>query len=894
MRLSCSREELDAIAGVGERRGDLRADHVAVDDRIVEQVVDRELADHAGPASASSSTCVERDRFLGAERLHGVEHVLAVVGMEVVEDRSATDQFGVVAEQPGHGAVDGADQTARRRPVRPCRACWPSPRAAPGVALVEVEPVALGDVAGDDDDESGFAGRRSVGTGPEAANEVPVYRARDTRLGRSVALKVLGGSSEMALAARDRFKREARAVAALDHPNICALYDVGSAHHGGPSGPVLDYLVMEYLDGQTLQHRLEPRGPGRAAAPLPPDEALAFGLQVVDALAAAHDAGIVHRDLKPSNIMLVAPRPGRRAAAHAKLLDFGVAKHVAVSDPGGETKTAMNVTSPGTVLGTLGYLSPEQARGEDVDARSDLFAFGAVFFEMLTGRPAFTRPSGAETIAAVLYEQPPRPSSLNPAVPAACDAIVEKALEKRRELRYQSADEIQADIRRALREPSSRTALPSLGATLAQPVLSGGIRRWLAWGVASLAALLIVALAASWGATRAGWWNESPPPAAALAGGKGVIDLEDAHRVTDALGWEDEAALSPNGAMVAYVSNESGNPDVWIAYTETRGGSAVPITKDSAVEQRPGWYPDGSAIVFASNLGGTRSIWKAPAPLPGTPVTLVQDAWDPAISPGADQVAFVRNDSTGCPRVHVARLVAGAAGTLPAQRLVTTSDGPCREEVRPAWSPDGREICYVGDRALWVVSASGGTPRKVTRRYEYRQGTGVGDQRPDRLQLVSKRAVRIVAGAINRHVRASAGDPRGGPRAQPEACPRADSGWRSRTSRRTRTSTSGTSRPARRNRYGTTVSEIAPAFTASGAHLIFSANRPAASGGELWKVPLGEGKPSGAREALVTGEGSASGPRCSPDGKWVVCTSVFSTAIEHSGSCHSAAARQCR
>jgi eukaryotic-like serine/threonine-protein kinase len=277
-----------------------------------------------------------------------------------------------------------------------------------------------------------------------------VYRARDTRLGRSVALKVLGGSIDLALAARERFKREARAIAALDHPNICALYDVGSTRHGGAGGPVVDYLVMEYLDGQTLHERLAPRDAAGVAAPLTVEDALTYGIQVADALAAAHHAGIVHRDLKPSNIMLV---PGEtKRPALAKLLDFGLAKHVALEDPAAETLGADSVTVPGTVLGTLGYHSPEQARGEPVDARTDLFAFGAVLYEMLTGRPAFTRGTAADTIAAVLNDHPRPPGAINPAVPPACDGIVEKALEKTRELRYQSAAELRADLKRAQRE----------------------------------------------------------------------------------------------------------------------------------------------------------------------------------------------------------------------------------------------------------------------------------------------------------------------------------------------------------------------------------------------------------------------------------------------------------
>jgi eukaryotic-like serine/threonine-protein kinase len=689
-----------------------------------------------------------------------------------------------------------------------------------------------------------------------------VYRARDTRLGRSVALKVLDGAVELPDAARDRFKREARAIASLDHPNICALYDVGSTRQGGPGGPVVDYLVMEYLDGETLHDRLARRDGAGAAVPLPVDEALAYGIQVSDALATAHHAGIVHRDLKPSNIMLVPG--GAERSAQAKLLDFGLAKHVALENPADETRGIESVTVPGTVLGTLGYHSPEQARGEHVDARTDLFAFGAVLFEMLTGRPAFTRGSAADTIAALLNERPPRPSSLNPHVPATCDIIVEKALEKDRELRYQSAAEIRADARRALRELSGHTPFPSSGASHALPVSTDRRRRLTRWS-ASVAAVLIVALAVAWGSRQAGWWGQAKGQARGSEAP--LVSVEPPFPVTSAPGWEDQPAPSPDGSMVAYVSNESGNPDVWIV--GVRGGNRVQITHDAAVEELPAWYPDGTALVYAVKRGGSWAVWKAP-PLGGSAEELVPDARDPAISPDASSIAFVRSDGEGCPRVHVAPLTAGA----PARILVRTTAGPCYAESHPAWSPDGLEICFAGDRALWVAPASGGTPHRVTTIYEY-------DREPAWVTAKSLVFSSYRQGVFALWQVAASGTPgperitRGAgsernPGVSKDGRLLAFSSFAEDEDLVFRDVQTGQEVP-----YASTLNESSPSFCGGGAELVFARNRLSASGSELYRLPLSGWQPSGESVPLATGAGSSAGPQCSPDGQWVAYFRVW-------------------
>jgi Tol biopolymer transport system component len=493
-----------------------------------------------------------------------------------------------------------------------------------------------------------------------------VYRARDTRLGRDVAIKVLPEALVNDADRLRRFEQEARTIAALNHPNILGIHDIG-AHDGAP------FLVSEFLEGQTLREKLE-------SGPLPVRCAIEYALGIAQGLAAAHEKGIVHRDLKPENVFVT--RDGR-----VKVLDFGLAKLVRPEESHEAVVTLTGpATLPGMVMGTIGYMSPEQVRGEPSDARADIFSFGAALYEMLTGRRAFKRETSAETMTAILREEPPELNNTGWQGPLALQRILVRCLEKNVERRFQSASDLAFAI-----ESLSGT---STAKSVSQPKSR---RAWLPWVIA--AALLVGT--AIWEMVR---------PAAAPAN-----PLEKAHfmRVTD---FESvEAAISPDGRFVAFVSDHDGPFDVWL--TQVGTGRLINLTQGKAGPlpgplRSVGFSGNGSEIWLG---GGDAGMRLRLMPLTGGTLRnfLGEEAVNLAWSPDGERVVY-HTFGNGDPIFVADRDGANA------RRIYGNQPGV--HNHFPTWSPDGRWIYFVHgtpatkEMDLWRIDPAGRNPERLTQR----------------------------------------------------------------------------------------------------------------------------------------------------------------------------------
>jgi eukaryotic-like serine/threonine-protein kinase len=514
-----------------------------------------------------------------------------------------------------------------------------------------------------------------------------VYRASDPRLGRDVAVKVVRGEFSHTEEARKRFEREARAVATLSHPNILSIYDVGSEGER-------TYAVMELLDGETLRDRLQ-RGP------LPWRQAVEVAEGIALALAAAHSRGIVHRDLKPANVFIT-------TSGWVKVLDFGLAKlrEAAVADA--SASPTLSRTASGWVLGTPGYMAPEQLRGRPADERSDIFAVGCVLYELVSGRPAFERPTVPEAMAAILNEEPPELTD----VPAELVRLIALCLKKDPAARLQSAPELALALKTLGTSGDVAPSSPRRGRAASDPI--GRRPRGLPIVAGAGLVLAIGAVALVWLAP--GNWRTARPPA------------EDAP-LTSYRGIETTPALSPDGDLVAFSWNGENEDNRDIYVKQVGMGSPVRLTTDRAQDIQPVWSPDGRLIAFL------RRVPQSPEDLPSYTVHIV-----PALGGPERKVTQISNPTMSAVMGMVPGLswsmdgkslavpMSSVGSEPPGLFLVSIETGERRRltasprealwDCYPVFSPDGRNLAFLRSigmvRDIYLAPATGGPERRLT------------------------------------------------------------------------------------------------------------------------------------------------------------------------------------